>query len=196
MGRCAALGTCGLLVLAACAAEPEPPRRVASSPMLEPRPDWSMDLAHFLPAIRACLAYPGTGGRQAGATPETAGRPVGVAPAAAARPVGVTKAWPVGAELVGVRLLEPDDSRIDCVAGLDGSKVLLTERVLKASRAPGERDPLFTPAPGVPPQSPCLERSKIAEGWLSYDVCRDPRPIGRAASRSPSASRSTLPRNG
>ena len=167
MGRFAALGTGGLLLLAACAAEPEPPRRVASSTLLEPRPDWSMDLAELLPAIRACLDHP-----------ETAGRPV-----------GVTQAWPVGADLVGVRLLEPDDSRIDCIAGRDGSRVLLTEQVLKRSRLPGERDPLFTPAPGVAPQGPCLERTRIAEGWLSYDVCRDPRPIGRAASHTPAVPR-------
>ena len=173
MGRFAALGTSGLILLAACASEPEPPRRVASGGILEPRPDWSMDLVRLMPAIRACLDHP-----------EVAGPPV-----------GVTKAWPIEVELVGVRLLEPDDSRVDCVATRDGARVLLTERVLAASRLQGERSPLFTPAPGQPPQSPCFERSQVAGGWLSYDVCRDPRPIGPAASGGPPKRRGG-PQNG
>ena len=179
----AALATsCGLLLLtAACAGEPGGTSRGAAAggataaparaAALAPRPDWSVDLPELMPGIAACLARPG---------------------AAGAKPVGVTKAWPIGEALVGVRLLEPGDRRLDCVAASAGDRVFLTEPVRPDSRLQGERDPLFTPAPLTPPRSPCLERAAVTEGWLSYDVCRDPRPIGRAA-RGPVPPRAGVP---
>lgn len=168
MRRAAALGTSGLVLLAACAGDPSPPPRAAASEDLEPRPDWSADLPQLMPAVTACLAHVEDG----------------------ARPVGVTKAWPMGFGLVGVRLLEPDESRVDCVAAVDGARVLLTEHVHPGSRLQGERDPLFTPATREPPKSPCLESSRVDQGWLSYDICRTPRPLGPAASRPPTRPRS------
>jgi hypothetical protein len=171
MRRLAVLGTCGLVLVAtACARAPEPPpRTVVAGNGLEPRPDWSTALPELLPGIRACLADPGAGGRA----------------------VGVTKAWPIGQRLTGVRVLQEGGARVDCVAAQGGERVFLTEPVLAASRLPGEHDPLFTPGSKARPTSPCLESSSAAEGWLSYDVCRDPRPIGpaadhRAPSRAPS----------
>jgi hypothetical protein len=166
MRRLAALSACGLALLAtACAGEPPSPPRAVGSAELEPRSDWSTALPGLLPGIRACLADPGAGGRA----------------------VGVTKAWPIGQQLTGVRVLREGGGCIDCVAAEGGERVFLTEPVLAASRLAGEQDPLFTPRSKARPTSPCLESSSAAEGWLSYDVCRDPRPIGPAANhRSPS----------
>ena len=155
----AAPGTCGLLLLlAACVGAPGVPQRAAAR--LEPRPDWSTDLGRLLPAIRACLADQDAGGAAA---------------------VGVTKAWPIGERLAGARVLQEDGQRVDCVAAAEGDRVFLTERVHAGSRLQGERDPLYTPGDRPPPRSPCLASAAADNGWLSYDVCRDPRPIGSAA---------------
>ncbi len=162
--------TAGLLLLvllatAACAPEPEPPRAVASGEVPQPRADWSTGLPALLPGIRACLRDGAAGGA-----------------------VGVTKAWPIGWDLVGVRLLRGSGERVDCVAADDGGRVFLTERVPSASVLPGERDPLFTPAARRgPPPDRCLESAEIPDGWLSYDACRDgaARPPGPAARREP-----------
>ena len=157
MRRAAALSS-AILLLAACAQQQAGlPRRA-----LEPRADWSTALPRLLPGIRACLAE---GGRSV---------------------VGVTKAWPIGRSFAGVRLLEEGGGRLDCVAVASGARVLLTERVREASKLPGERDPLFTPASRPVPQSPCLESATavdgdgVSVGWLSYDTCRDPQPVARA----------------
>ena len=157
MRRAAALSSAILLVLTACATQ----QAERSHRALEPRVDWSAALPRLLPGIRACLAEGGSG------------------------TVGVTKAWPIGRDLTGVRLLEENGQRLDCVAVANGARVLLTERVREASKLPGEHDPLFTPADRDLPQSPCLASETAADaggalvGWLSYDTCRDPRPFAQ-----------------
>lgn len=173
----AALGMGALALLAACAGEPaRAPQAVAaaSSPATPPpRPDWSRNLGQLLPGIRACLA--GSGGR----------------------PVGVTKAWPIGQNLTGVRVLDQNGDRVDCVAVADGRKVLLTEKVRANSRLAGERNPLYTPATAQRPASgPCLERAPVRDaagaevGWLTYETCRTPGEIGPSAGiRLPRSSR-------
>jgi hypothetical protein len=169
MGRVAALGILSLALLPACAAEmaPAAPPRTAAAETAgapEPRPDWSTGLPNLLPGIRACLGE--TGGQA----------------------VAVTKAWPIATGLTGVRLLEAGGERLDCVAAADGAGVLLTERVWSVSRLPGERDPLFTPASAAEPRhASCLQvaaardRAGDGVGWLSYDVCREPRAAGPSA---------------
>jgi hypothetical protein len=167
MRRVAALGTLGLALLTACSSgvEPAPPVAVAEAPALQqPRPDWSVGLPRLLPGIGACVEE------------------------ADGRAVGVTKAWPIAMGLTGVRLLQPGGERLDCVAEADGAQVLLTERVWSTSRLPGEREPLFTPAPSAePPRDACQQVTAARDeagdgvGWLSYDVCRQPRPAGPSA---------------
>jgi hypothetical protein len=166
MSRCAALGAAGLLALAGCAASGDPPApsRTAARTVSEPRPDWATELPGLLPAIRACL--------------DAFGQPA----------VGVTKAWPIAESLAGVRVLAPGGERLDCVAEAEGGDVLLTEKVWAASQLPGEREPLFTPeSQSEPASSSCLSvsvaRDTVGEdvGWLSYDVCRHPRPAGPSA---------------
>jgi hypothetical protein len=166
MGRVAALGILSLALLPACAAGTAPPAppRTAAAEAPAPRPDWSTDLPGLLPGIRACLGE------------------------ADGHAVAVTKAWPIATGLTGVRLLEPGGERLDCVAAADGAGVLLTERVWSVSRLPGERDPLFTPASAAEPRhASCLQvatardRAGDGVGWLSYDVCREPRAAGPSA---------------
>jgi hypothetical protein len=162
MRRVAALGLGSLALLAACAGGTEAPPRVSAPPVLPPRGDWSAELPRFLPAIRACLADAG------------------------GQALGVTKAWQIGQGLTGVRVLVQDEGRQDCVAVADGTRVLLTEKVHPNSRLPGERDPIYTPVAMNPPRGACFEVSAARDdgdevGWLSYDVCRDPRPVRTSA---------------
>ena len=166
MSRLAALGAVGLLAIAGCSAPDEPPgpTRRAEAMVPEPRPDWATELPELLPAIRACL--------------DASGQPA----------VGVTKAWPIAESLAGVRILAPGGERLDCVAETEGGDILLTEKVWTVSQLPGEREPLFTPhSQAEPASNPCLSvsvaRDAVGEdvGWLSYDVCRQPRPTGPSA---------------
>jgi hypothetical protein len=168
------MGAMAIMVLAGCAApEPPPSRRSAARAMPEPRPDWSTGLPELLPAIEACI----------GAAEQPA--------------VGVTKAWPIAEDLAGVRLLTPAGDRLDCVAETEGGDVLLTERVWTVSQLPGEREPLYTPrSQAQPSSSACLSVSVARDaggddiGWLSYDVCRQPRPAGPSAEAKPTPRRS------
>lgn len=157
MRMMAALGGLGALLLAACATEPGRESRA-----LQPRADWSADLSGLLPGIKACLD------------------------SVEDQTVAITKAWPIGSDLTGARMLKADGNRVDCVAVANGAGVILTEPVLPASRLAGERDPLFTPvAEASPPSNPCFSTNAVRDddgtqlGWVSYDVCRDPRPITR-----------------
>jgi len=169
----------GLALVAACTAQEEaaaPPRATPGS-ALEPRPDWSMELPALLPGIKTCLAE--------------SGQPA----------VGVTKAWPIGDNLAGVRLLKPGGERLDCVAELNGDDVLLTERVWTVSQLPGEHEPLFTPGPTKAPANSACTTVSVARdatgsdvGWLSYDTCSQPRPTGPSAQVD--APRRTAPRDG
>jgi hypothetical protein len=176
MRRVGALGTCGLVLLASCTGGADPSGRARQA--LPVRPDWSTGLPRLLPGIRACLA-------------ETSGTGA-----------GVTKAWPIGLGLTGVRLLESSGERLDCVAVADGDRVLLTEPVRATSRLPGERDPLYTPPSSSPPESACLRTATATSGdgepvgWLSYDICRDPRPIGAAAGIKEPARQPAMPQEG
>ena len=176
MRRVGALGTCGLMLLASCTGETQAPGRTKQA--LPARPDWSTGLPRLLPGIRVCLAQAGGAG------------------------AGVTKAWPISLGLTGVRVLAASGDRLDCVAA-DGDRVLLTEPVLPASRLLGERDPLFTPASLSPPEGACLRTATATlgdgetVGWLSYDICRNPRPIGAEATiKEPARPRAAVPQEG
>ncbi len=147
----AALCMLGLLAIGGCKPDAVAPGR-ASAAVLGTVPDWSAELPELLPAMQACL-------KSTGAT-------------------AVTKAWPIASGLAGVRLLQTDGQRIDCVATEDGRAVLMTEPVRAASQLEGEREPLYTPVQ-KPQGTACLETSPAeggaGGGWLSYDTCRQPR---------------------
>ena len=161
-------GVC-VLALAAClngacnpgrpTAEAEStPARTANGSALP----WSDSLPMLLPAIRTCLA------QTEGAT-------------------AATKAWPIGARLAGVRVLTSQGERTDCIVAREGAPVLLIEPVRASSALEGEQHPVFTPQRGRPPRGACYEtvqafdQAGTAVGWLSYEVCRHPRPLQRGA---------------
>lgn len=170
MWRLGPLGMAGLAVLAGCAGAE--PHRVAGMTAPQPRTqqqsDWATDLSGLLPAIEACLQD------------------------STVSPVGVTKAWPIAEDLTGVRLLTPGGERVDCVAVADGSGIVLTEKVWTVSQLAGERSPLFTPtSANRPSASQCLSVSVAHDGagqvvgWLSHDVCRQPRAARPSAAIEP-----------
>ena len=173
-----ALGMTGVAMLAACTppeAAPPPRTSLAAAVALEPHADWSSEMPRLQPGIEVCLAKAG--------------------PA-----VGVTKAWPITMGLTGVRLLQADGKRVDCVATGDGRAVLLTEPVRTASVLSGERDPLFTAGSKPPPSGSCVDMSPVEGraggdiGWLSYDSCHKPRADKPSAQADPP--RRPAPRGG
>jgi putative lipoprotein len=116
--------------------------------------DWSRFLLDLMPAINACLR-----------------EPVGDLPR-------VVKAWPMSHGMVGVRLQNIDGGRHQCIAAADGAVVDQVELLaFDAAPAPGEGNPIFTPADGAYPGGACFhhERVETADGrflgWLSARVC-------------------------
>ena len=116
--------------------------------------DWSRLLFDLMPAIGTCLR-----------------EPVGDLPR-------VIKAWPMNHGMVGVRLQNIDGGRHQCIAAADGSAVDQVELLaVEAERAPGEGNPIFTPADGAYPGGACFrhERVETADGrflgWLSTRTC-------------------------
>ena len=123
-------------------------------PAAKPADDWSRFLFDLMPAINACLRAP-----------------VGDLPR-------VVKAWPMNRGMVGVRLQNIDGGRHECIAVVDGSAVDKVELLrAEAERAPGEGNPIFTPADGAYPGSACFSHERVASavgsflGWLSARIC-------------------------
>jgi putative lipoprotein len=123
-------------------------------PAAKPADDWSRLLFDLMPAINACLRAP-----------------VGDLP-------GVVKAWPMNRGMVGVALQNIDGGRHECIAVVDGSAVDQVELLrAEAERAPGEGNPIFTPADGAYPGSACFSHERVAGagggflGWLSVRTC-------------------------
>jgi hypothetical protein len=90
----------------------------------------------------------------------------------------VIKSWPMNHGMVGVRLQNIDGGRHQCIAVADGLAVDHVELLgADAERAPGEGNPIFTPAAGAYPGGACFrhERVEAADGrflgWLSARIC-------------------------
>jgi putative lipoprotein len=116
--------------------------------------DWSRFLLELMPAINVCLQ-----------------EPVGDLPR-------VVKAWPMNHGMVGVRLQNIDGGRHQCIAAATGAAVDQVELLgFEAARAPGEGNPIFTPADVAYPGGACFrhERVETADGrfvgWLSARIC-------------------------
>jgi len=110
---------------------------------------WAGNLPELLPAIDTCLAR-------------------------ARRPsTDVTFAYPNEAGEVSVRLLDRDGGRFECIASKDGAKVRYFEAIGDRDVLSGEREPLFTRAPGAPPTGPCLKSDPAPDdtGYLTRRVC-------------------------
>jgi hypothetical protein len=116
--------------------------------------DWSRFLFDLMPAIKTCLR-----------------EPMGELPR-------VIKAWPMNHGMVGVRLQNIDGGPHQCLAVADDSVVEQVDLLeAEAEPAPGEGNPIFTPADGSYPGGACFrhERVETADGrflgWLSTRSC-------------------------
>jgi membrane-bound inhibitor of C-type lysozyme len=123
-------------------------------PGTKPADDWSRLLLELMPAIDACL-----------------GEPVGDLPR-------VIKAWPMNRGMAGVRLQNIDAGRHECIAAADGSVVDRVKLLaFDAELAPGEGNPIFTPADGAYPGGACFSHERVETeigrflGWLSARAC-------------------------
>ncbi|WP_114088305.1 YbaY family lipoprotein [Thalassospira profundimaris] len=115
--------------------------------------EWTRYFDDLMPAIKACLA-----------------RPVGDLPS-------VLKAWPMNHGMVGVRTVNINGGRYDCLAPSTGLGDIHVEAVEGPTNVlPGERDVLFTPAAGAYPPDACYQHKKLMKngvfiGWLSRNAC-------------------------
>jgi uncharacterized membrane protein len=125
----------------------------ADAPASPRRRGWAADLSQLLPAIDACIAR------------------------AQARPARVTIAYVNEENQAGVRILESDGGRSECLVSLDGASVASFEPLADRDVLSGERDPLFTRAPASPPGGACMTSEEVKGssgatlGWLSRKSC-------------------------
>ena len=91
--------------------------------------------------------------------------------------VSVLKAWPTNHGMVGVRTVNGNGGRYDCLVPSDGFGTAHTELVEATTNIlPGENQVLFTPANGAYPGGDCfsherLEQDGVFIGWLSHNSC-------------------------
>jgi len=116
--------------------------------------DWARLLRDVMPAIQLCLR------------------------SVSGQDLEVTKAWPMGAGEAGVRIRGADGGGFDCVALMDGSKFTSLTGLPSFSEAlPGERSPVFIPAPRGPEAMACRRYERVVGGfneplgWLVYPTC-------------------------
>lgn len=69
---------------------------------------------------------------------------------------------------ISVRLLQEDGGRYECITRKAGSEIRYFEVIGDQDVLNGERDPLFTPAPNVPPKGPCLSTEPAPNGLGSF----------------------------
>jgi putative lipoprotein len=128
---------------------------VVSVAALKSRGDgiWTRHFDDMMPAITACLAKnPGD-------------------------LVSVLKAWPMDHGMVGVRTINGNGGRYDCLVPSDGMGTAHTELVETTTNIlPGEDIVRFTPASGAYPGGECfkhqrLEQNGVFIGWLSQKTC-------------------------
>lgn len=91
--------------------------------------------------------------------------------------VSVLKAWPTDHGMVGVRTINGNGGRHDCLVPADGLGTAHTELVETTTNIlPGEDVVRFTPASGAYPGGDCfaherLEQNGMFIGWLSKNTC-------------------------
>ncbi|MCC9623882.1 YbaY family lipoprotein [Thalassospira sp. MA62] len=91
--------------------------------------------------------------------------------------VSVLKAWPMEHGMVGVRTVNGNGTRYDCLVPSDGLGTVHTELVETTTNIlPGEGDVRFTPANSAYPQGECFAHERVEKngqfvGWLSRKTC-------------------------
>lgn len=115
---------------------------------------WTRHFDDMLPAITTCLAKnPGDY-------------------------VSVLKAWPMNHGMIGVRTINGNGGRYDCLVPADGLGTAHTEMVETTTNIlPGEDVVRFTPASAAYPEGDCfkhqrLEKEGVFIGWLSRNTCQ------------------------
>jgi hypothetical protein len=124
--------------------------------------DWARQLRDVMPAIQICLR------------------------SVSGESLEVTKAWPMGGGKAGVRIRSADGSGFDCTALVDGSKFTsLSGLPSFAENLPGERGPVFIPAPRGPRAMECQRYERVmggfneSLGWLVYPTCPGEAPAAQ-----------------
>jgi len=126
------------------------------------------------------VAYKGCAQRASGETQSGswAGMVEDLAPAidlclgrARSKPARVTIAYEAQEGLSNVRLLDADGGRFECV--VERGAITYFETIGDRDILGGERDPLFTRAPDLPPEGPCLASEPAPQelGWLTRRIC-------------------------
>jgi putative lipoprotein len=91
--------------------------------------------------------------------------------------VSVLKAWPMNHGMVGVRTVNGNGGRYDCLVPADGLGRVHTELVETTTNIlPGEDEVRFTPASGAYPGGKCFSHERLEQGgtfvgWLSQKTC-------------------------
>ncbi|WP_417815525.1 YbaY family lipoprotein [Thalassospira alkalitolerans] len=116
-------------------------------------PEWTRQITALMPAINACLAVSSND------------------------LTSILKAWPMDHGMVGIRTINGDGSRYDCLAPSGGLGDVHTELVDgSTNRLPDEGAVRFTPATGAYPDGECFRHQRVEHngifiGWLSHNLC-------------------------
>ncbi len=110
---------------------------------------WSTNLAELMPAIATCMTR------------------------VKEPPARVTIAYQDADGEISVRLLQDDGGRYECITRKAGSEIRYFDVIGDSDILNGEREPMFTPAPGAAPQGPCFatEPAPDALGSLTRRIC-------------------------
>jgi hypothetical protein len=144
-------------------ATPEP-AQPATPPPVPPAPvvptdsipnDWTRLVPELLPAIDSCI--------QIMSLP----------------PITVTRVYEVQGGLAAVRMRDPTGRRWECVIQRTGGYPVRYEPIADRGREmPGDGNPIFTRAPGEPPQDACHRNAEVRDptsgmllGWRSEVLC-------------------------
>jgi len=139
-------------------ATPEPPAQQAApepAPPVTAADDWTRYVPDLLRPVDACIN------------------------SLSMQPVTVTRVFQVEPDMAGVRLRDPTGRRWECLISRNGNYPIRLDPLADRVRPmPGDGDPIFTRAPGTPPDDPCWSSEEIASpsggaiiGWRSRKVC-------------------------
>jgi hypothetical protein len=143
----------GGATLAAVPGAARPPD--AAAPPSPGSNDWTRYIPALLPAIDSCLDF------------------------VTVKPAVVTRVYELERGMAGVRLRDRPGRRWECLIARAGGTPFRQEPLADRVRPlPGDGDPIFTRAPGEPPDDPCWRNEEMVDpasgtllGWRSYKIC-------------------------
>jgi hypothetical protein len=108
--------------------------------------EWLQHVGTLLPAVTHCLDWYGNR-------------------------MQVAQVWPLEGGRAGVRMVDADGGRVDCVAMRDGSRGwLLAALSPDTPLGPGEGQALFTPTGRAPPAGPCFASQPLSSGGSEQGI--------------------------